>query len=76
MNVSCYWEFLLIIFVPKSPHVSNYLKGVSVNCVTVKKIELHVSDDSLEFWQVCTQYAPASHSSELSGQMIRRAQNL
>ena len=44
MNVSCNWKFLLIIFVPKSSHIANYLKRVRIDRITMKKVELHVPD--------------------------------
>ena len=67
-------KLLFLAFVAKTAHVSHNLQCVCIYRVDMKEVELHLTDDTAEFRQVCPKNPPSTHAPELGKQMVVTAQ--
>ena len=65
MDVGGNWEFLLPILISEAAHIAYDLQCVCINGIDVEQIELHLTNNVLEFWNVGPQDTVAFHSSKL-----------
>ncbi len=74
MNVRCHREFLFIVLIAETTHVTHDLQRVCIHSVDVEQVKLHLAEDAAEFRQVSTENAPAIHPAELGEQVVVAAQ--
>ncbi len=75
-DASGYRETVGVVGAHETSSVCNDLGGVRINGIGVKQIELHLSNNRAEGWQVAPQNAVSGHSSQLFGHVVRYAKDL